>query len=541
MRVLKSGIRVSTDHVISVISLLLIILISIITNQPIFKSWFGLIDDHMVIEQLRPLDHISFFNLPQKLISDTEIGDFGNYPRFRPFYYLLKFFLISVLGDWVGGYYIFRTLVQAFCCFLLLRVLLPTFHTNDTRSKGPQLSTVGVGLLISIGLLSLDAWTDITLRLGPSELELTFGVLLTAYALIHLLRLNPSNQMTLGHRNYILLCLGVFIAVGAKENGLVTVIPLTLITVFHYKSVVKGSKLNLISLILVGCQTLLVVSNTLIVIASGADVYGTPRSLNIVLDSLIASVTNSDFAVIVIATGLLVLLFQTGSVLSFGRLSLALFFDLLFLSESVFYAGSPDALRYQILSQVCLLVVPSLALFGFIEHFFTQTRISRTNKIFAHFLISFGLFSYLSPIDNLKFANQVAKSNLQLTSIWRSEFDELVIKFHDSNASNIVIHMFRVESDYERIYSTVQFVRQTGIDSSFYLKIWSDGTDNNLLRDLRTFSEEGFAKWEIQPLSSLLLEKTSFCIMFGIKTEDFDEFARTYFDQNCIESFSITS
>ena len=175
------------------------------------------------------------------------------------------------------------------------------------------------------------------------------------------------------------------------------------------------------------------------------------------------------------------------------------------------------------------------------EYFADRSRISLSKMLCAYVLIYIGIFSYWSPIESLKFANQVAKSNLQMTSIWRSEFNELVNSLHDSNATNIVIHVFSSESDYERIYSTVQFVRQAGLDSSFYLKIWSDGTGNNLLKDLQSFSEEGFAKWEIGPLSSLPFEKTSFCIMFDVKTEDFDEITRNYSDQHCLDSFSINS
>ena len=204
MKISKSDIRFSTDHFIGVFSFFLILLISATTNFPMFKSWFSIIDDHMVIEQLRPLDHISLFNLAHKLISDTEIGDFGSYPRYRPFYYLLKFILISVLGDWAGGYYIFRTFVQAFCCFLLFRIFAPV-SSNHATSKWSQLPIVCTGLLISVVLLSLSSWTDISLRLGPSELELTFGVLLTCYALFHLLRLNTTGQFTLGNRHYFLL------------------------------------------------------------------------------------------------------------------------------------------------------------------------------------------------------------------------------------------------------------------------------------------------------------------------------------------------
>ncbi len=540
MKISKLSIRLSTNHLTGVFSFLLIFLIATVTNFPIFKSWFGIIDDHMVIEQLQPLDHLSLFNLPQKLISDTEIGDFGSYPRYRPFYYLLKFILISVLGDWAGGYYIFRTFVQAFCCFLLFRILSPVSSKRLTSNRFQFLIDC-TGLLISVGLLSLSSWADISLRLGPSELELTFGVLLTCYSLFHLLRLNTTDQFTLGHRHYLLLCVGVFIAVGSKENGLIAVIPLICMTIFHYKSVVKGSIVNLISLIFVACQTLLVLSNTMIVIARGSDLYGTPRSLKIILESLRINTTDSKFAVLIIATGLLILLSQRNFNLAFGRLSIALFLDLLFLSEGVFYTGSPDALRYQHLTQVCLLVVPSLALFGLFEYFADQDRGSHTKKFFAHALIICGLYLYLSPFENLEIARRVATSNMESTAIWRSEIDELTIDLQGSYASNIVIHLFNPDSDYERIYSTVQFVRQAGFGNSIFLKTWFDGVDNDLSRSLRTFSDNGLAKWDIQPISSLILGKTSFCLMFGVTTDALDPATLAYFSQNCIMNFSINS
>jgi len=542
MKVSKFDIRISTNYVTSVISFLTITLIAVTTNFPMFNSWFGIIDDHMVIEQLRPLDHLSFFNLPQKLISDTEIGDFGNYPRFRPFYYLLKFFLISILGDWAGGYYVFRSLVQALCCYLLFRVLVPASPSKNTTLKCPQLLIASIGLLISVGLLGLSSWTDITLRLGPSELELTFGVLLTCYALIQLLRLNTSGQFTLGHRHYLLLCLGVFIAVGAKENGLIVVIPFIIVTIFHYKSVVKGSIFNLISLIFVACQALLVLSNTLIVVARGSDVYGTPRSLNIMFESLKINTMDSKFALMILATGLLMLLFQRDSNFSFGRLSLALFFDLLFLSEAVFYTGSPNALRYQILSQICVLVVPSLAFIGLAEQFVFRTRISLTKISLAYILICFGLFSYLSPVDNLKFANQVAKSNLQLTSIWRSEFDELQSKISSLEDVPVIINVLNPNSDYERIFSLVQFFRYAGLNNAIYIKNWTEQDPNNgLTSRLALFSEAGSDEWEINPLSSLSSANKSFCVFFNIDVNQLELPISTFLNEGCTFSQVIVS
>jgi hypothetical protein len=541
MKTLKSDIRFSTDHLIGVFSFLLLIAISAATNFPMFKSWFGIIDDHMVIEQLRPLDHISLLNLPHRLITDTEIGDFGNYPRYRPFYYLLKFILISVLGDLAGGYYIFRAFVQSLCCFLLFRVLSPV-SSNHAISKWAQLPTVCAGLLISIGLLSLSSWTDITLRLGPSELELTFGVLLTCYALFHLLRLNTTGQFTLGNRNYLLLCLGVFIAVGAKENGLVTVVPLIIVTIFHYKSFVRGSIVNITALIFVVFQTLLVLSNTMIVIARGSDVYGTPRSLNIMLNSLWTNATDSRFAVLIIATGLLIPLCRRTSYLSFGRLSLALFLDFLFLSEGVFYVGSPNALRYQILSQVCVLVVPSLALIGLTEQFVDRTRISLTKISLAYILVCFGLFSYLSPVDNLKFANQVARSNLQLTSIWRSEFDELQSKISTLEDVPVIINVLNPDGDYERIFSLVQFFRYAGLYNAIYIKNWTEQDPNNELTSrLALFSEAGSNEWEINPLSSLSSAKKSFCVFFNIDVNQLELTISTFLNEGCTDSQVIVS
>ena len=130
---------------------------------------------------------------------------------------------------------------------------------------------------------------------------------------------------------------------------------------------------------------------------------------------------------------------------------------------------------------------------------------------------------------------------MEFTVFWRSEIDKLTIDLQDFESSDIVIHVFNPESDYERVYSTIQFIRQAGFGNQVFLKTWFDGADNNLSRDLRAFSENGSTKWDIQPISSHILGKASFCLMFGIMTYASDTATGAYFDQNCVMNFSISS
>ena len=538
MGVVRSINYISTNYMIRSVSLLVIALLTFITNFPMFHSWFGIIDDHEIVKQLG--NQSSFFKIPQRLISDTEIGNFGDSSRFRPFYYTLKFILISIFGDWVGGYYIFRTLVQAFCSFLVFCLLCPTTKSNVSYPNLLHILVASISLLVAICVTSLGAWTDISLRLGPSELELTFGVLLTAYASTRITLLAKSSGLSTGKSTYFFLCLGVFIATGAKENGVITLLPLLFITVIYFRSLILPSKLNLIALLLTAFQAFFVILQILLVIVRGSDVYGEPRSFQLLAEALSNKLTGSNFSLLLIATGVLVMLLRHSSFETFRRLSIAVFFNLIYLSEGIFYTESTVAGRYMILSQICLLVVPSLSLIGISSHFVNHSLISINRKIVAFLLLNIGLFNYLSPWDDLMKHNQLAKAKLQGTSIFRSEIDALKSKLNSFENAPILIHSFNPDSDFERIFSIVQFIRYVGFKNDIYLKTWSNEA-SNLAQSLESNSFYGSGTWEINPLNFLSREKVSLCIFFEVELDNLDIPTKSSIDQKCPISQQIIS
>jgi len=525
---------------ISAISILCLALISFSVNSPMYKAWFGIIDDHIIIEQLKPLRHITPFNLPERLLSDTEIGDFGNFPRYRPFYYLTKFTLISLFGDWASGYYLFRVFVQTLCSVLVFRIFFPS--SKSSQSNFQQIFAGAMSLLISANALLSIAWTDITLRLGPSELELTFGVLLAAYAFSRLATTANENGPST-KKYFFLLCAGVFMAIGAKENGLITILPFALISFMHFRPLIQKSKLTLLVFSLTVLQTLLVLSNTLIVFARGRDVYDNPRSIDIMLSSLIARFIEPGFCLLLISTGVILMLTVHAQERQLEFLYLMLFIDLIFLSEGVFYTGSSPALRYQILSQFCVIIGPFLALTKLLYFLTSYLKLSNLVLMTSFLMIITGLYFYLRPNSEYSTFKEIAKSNAKSTLMWKSEINSIKSNMNNSPTMPLIIGVFNSGYDYERTYSLVQFMRFRGIENPVFMKTFNTVPDENyrLTEELLKYSIQGSKDWGLLPIDSLSNEKVSFCIFFDVDLNNVDPMSQLFIEQRCISRQIITS
>jgi hypothetical protein len=542
MKLLQRTKIPSLNQSISAVSILCLALISFSVNFPMFRAWFGIIDDHIIVEQLRPLRHITLFNLPERLFSDTEIGDFGNFPRYRPFYYLLKFALISLFGDWAGGYYLFRAFVQTFCSVLVFRFFFPSSKSNTDKTNIQQFFTAAVALLISVCASLSIAWTDITLRLGPSEIELTAGVLMTAYALLHLAK--KGNEIRTSTKKYFLfLCAGVFIAVGAKENGLITILPFSLISLMQFRPLIQKSKLAAFAFITTICQSLFVLLNTFIVIARGRDIYDNPRSIDIMLDSLAERLFSPGFSILLISTGVLLLITLQAQAQRLEVLFVVVFLDLIYLSEGVFYAGSPPALRYQILSQFCILIGPFLALTESMRYLTDYFKHTITVTLASFLMIFSGMYFFLQPRDSYAIFNESARSSLQSTLVWRNEYEILNSTIRNSPDAPITIGVFNSGYDYERTFSLIQFIRFAGFNNPIFLTTFNLAGDDSdkLMEELHSNSINGSKEWEVTSINFLPLEKVSICFFFGIDLMVVDSSSRSFIDQRCASSQVISS
>ena len=185
-------------------------------NSPMFGAWFGIIDDHMYISQLMPGNELKLWQIPRELL-DTELGSFGNTPRYRPTYWISQFIQTSIFGDSAGARYFIRSLSQAISSFLIYKICLLRLKNTMVVGYFVNFERQLIALTIAISSIGLLSWGDITLRLGPGEADLVLGICISTYAaflLIYEGEVGTNNQS----KKFSLLCIGVLFASGSKAE-----------------------------------------------------------------------------------------------------------------------------------------------------------------------------------------------------------------------------------------------------------------------------------------------------------------------------------
>ena len=233
-----------------------------------FRATFGPIDDHEALawlggESKLPLNQVAYI-----LLNRTEVGDFGETPRFRPAYYFVRVGQATLLGDNPPLWYGFSLLVFAATIALLGFTTWVWFSLGigEVRSALQLVFAVvipGVGVIL---FGSLRAWTGVVARLGPSELLAMFGVALAMVGST-LLVVRPSLSW------WLPALVGTFLAVGSKENFLpVALVPVT-VGVFRFAR--SRSFVHVCSVV----ATLMIVITVFLGVSAtaglnGTDVYG---------------------------------------------------------------------------------------------------------------------------------------------------------------------------------------------------------------------------------------------------------------------------
>ena len=172
-----------------------------------FSAQWSPIDDHQLIFYIGPDGEMSLNEIPSLLLS-TEIGQWGNSPRYRPSYFFVRLFEMWLWGDDLNCWYAARVamFIASFCIlFWLLRQWMGAFHAL-------------VFVLITMGA---DYWGEIFARLGPAETYTVLGSALYALGFVQAvvtLRTAPATSTKLS--SSILMLAGAFLAIGSKENFL---------------------------------------------------------------------------------------------------------------------------------------------------------------------------------------------------------------------------------------------------------------------------------------------------------------------------------
>ncbi|MCG9875798.1 MAG: hypothetical protein MH321_13560 [Leptospiraceae bacterium] len=241
-------------------------------GQNLNAKWW-LIDDHETFRflgnnlEIRPFSE--FINI---LINQTEVGQFGTYPRYRPSYYFFRILETFLWFDLPILWYGFRIFV---CIFFLFSIsLLIKRYFNFTLS-----------LLIPIVILSDNYFSDIFSRLGAGEVYCILGtsIILISYYLYNRKKLKLFYY-------YIGISLGSIIAMGSKENFLPFAIFPFILIILNFK--VNKLK-HWIVLIIPVIYSLLIASSILLSLSKGrTDIYGNSVELNERLILLKSSLLN---------------------------------------------------------------------------------------------------------------------------------------------------------------------------------------------------------------------------------------------------------
>jgi len=211
-----------------------------------FHAKLGMVDDHEIKLYLGDDNSLSFLELPNTIWS-TEVGKWGNTPRYRPTYYGLRITETFLWGDnpvlWYGFRYAILV-ISMYLCWAALSKYVPSI----------------TAYMFIFYIMTGKYWSDIFARLGPAETYALLSSSILAYGI--------------SMRNFWLVILGYVLTVGAKEN-LISLFPIFATwIVLNYKEL-KSNRSYIVGVVIAIIVTVIVGANVYIYASTNtADIYG---------------------------------------------------------------------------------------------------------------------------------------------------------------------------------------------------------------------------------------------------------------------------
>ncbi|MGO9098346.1 MAG: hypothetical protein ACLP9Y_02460 [Mycobacterium sp.] len=239
---------------------------------PMVSAKFGLIDDHEILSYFGTSKSVSIFDLPRILATQTEVGSWGHTERFRPVYYIFRILETAWHGLTPAAWYLTRIVilgaVAAGLGFAAFRAV-----NAGSESRARQLCSLGVAALTGILVVTLPAWSDIVMRLGPSEIYVALGLMLICVGIGHVWFVRSRS------RGWVLTAIGAVVVIGSKEDGLIILPVIAAVYILRF----PGGRTR-ITAIVAGAIVLLFSAYVALgflpaVAESGSDVYGNGHSI----------------------------------------------------------------------------------------------------------------------------------------------------------------------------------------------------------------------------------------------------------------------
>jgi len=509
----------SVHKFINKYQLFLIVLLSSLTVGTLFRenlsAQWGAIDDHEIMKYLGEDKKFSFYEIPQTIMTETEVGSFGKSLRYRPAYYLLRLTETALWGNNPHLWYGFR--------MLILVVSLSIFWKLLSRLFG----FIPSGLFV-VYVMTFSMWSDMFARLGPAETYTVLSFAFFVWAMTEIINKTLKNE-SVRIVPIIVWTLATIVSVGVKENFVLLLLPNLLI--IGYLAFKRRVTPLLATSFLMSTASILLVAAAVIIplLNTGSDIYGQSVAPVSRFSILITGMKHSDskkmiFAGLILAgiTGLQ--LFQKkknqkiirATLLTFG---LVVTYHFIFISQYVFYNGGwPNGTRYDfpgvLVTPFFYLTIISFAYF-LLKQETIPKQILRGLKYGS--LIGFVCLIVMKGFVDLRVR---VERNAETTIGFTKRITEIA-----SVAKNNPTYALVIESgnpwDFEPIHAYEKFMRAYGVKNTMHLRLngYSEesvnpGLEKQLTRELEQTQKLGNKFYQPLPEKlencySILLTKPS--------------------------------
>jgi hypothetical protein len=452
-------------------------------GQILNADWWKL-DDHEIMALLGTDGKMGIGELLFSL-SHSEILYFGDYPRFRPIYWLLRILETILWGKNVHIWFAVRLFYFAIFLFLFWKILNQFI---DFWNAG----------LLTLYVAINPFWVDIFTRLGPSEVYASLGLGLLFLGFFPLLQAKPSRLL-----DWLIFSIGMTLCVGSKENMLFLVVFLLYAIVVAFKNREK-KRAVLLGLLNAGMILLVLVAVFLSINKTGADIHSIPTDLDTRIKDLIQFLSGTIPISIILSAGVCILcdlvLIKNKPSQSENQRPPAYWYYFLVInilwlvfSQKLFYPGNwPLANRYAFPG---LLFIPIL-IAGNLRYF--QNLAIRTN--FSAIAINFTLSCILTAMilaHGFNSIRDLVQQQVAVTTEFSNYIERITTKANEKPDAEIVIGS-SYPLDYETIFSIIRFLRANALENRVfldYVSIESTNTHLKVLEDyLIAFSKLGSYK-----------------------------------------------
>lgn len=428
------------------------------------QAEFGVIDDHEIMYFAGP-GRPESLSEAWSLLLETEVGNPGGFPRYRPSYYAIRIGEALVWG------------MNPFLWYLARLVMAAAFMSVFWFLLEPHFGFI-IGGLALLFVFAYGYWGDIFARLGPAEAYAAFGTSIFALGWTHLRRTSGDSSTRQALWGWTLLTIGALIPIGAKENFLILLVP---VAIAAHASLRKRNE-RLIALMGTTIITVYSLFISWAVVTALTEIGVTIRAEPITLSSRAAvalDALGAPFSLFMLATLAAMTAIRNVARRRFEHTDLHRIASvsqwavggcfILYLSQVIFYNGDwPVGFRYDFPGALYKPLF-FLSLAWFLSR--SLQVVKEDNRYYAGFKYGMIVSLVLAiPPAGFESIREVGNHNVRGTQAFTAQLDAVILALDQNPGAALVLESHH-PLDYEQIYSWPRFLRANQIASPLFLRL----------------------------------------------------------------------